>query len=134
MAGAAKTSTHVGQVVPNSWAKQLRTIDTLSLTAHGVKIHDNFSSKFFSDYVPHHYGGTNITTPDDLGAMMVNFALYPGSYQASGHFNGSRAREFGLSWNTSYISGDTPADLIVVAIAINFLLITDGSAVLRYST
>ena len=36
--------------------------------------------------------------------------------------------------STSYISASRPCDLIVVGIAINFLLISDGSAVLRYST
>ena len=65
---------------------------------------------------------------------MINFALYPKSYQPSGHLNVSRAREFFLNWNTRYVGSTTPADLLAVAIAINFLLITDGSAVLRYST
>ncbi len=46
----------------------------------------------------------------------------------------SRAREFYLNWTTRYVDSTTPADLLAVAIAINFLLITDGSAVLRYST
>lgn len=35
-------------------------------------------------------------TPTDNGLMMVNFALHPGDYQPSGHFNVSRAREFYL--------------------------------------
>lgn len=66
--------------------------------------------------------------------MMINFALFPRSYQPSGHLNVSRAREFFLQWTTRYVNAQTPADLLAVAIAINFLLITDGSAVLRYST
>jgi hypothetical protein len=37
-------------------------------------------------------------------------------------------------FTSSYVSASTPADLIVLASAINFLLISDGSAVLRYST
>jgi len=41
------------------------------------------------------------------------------------HLNISRARETYLKWTTSYISSNTPADLLVVGIAINFLLITD---------
>jgi hypothetical protein len=127
-------TSRIGQVIPNGWAKQLKTVDTLTLTAHGIAIHDNFPEIFFSSYNPFHYGGPAIITPSDEGAMMINFSLYPRSYQPSGHLNVSRAREFFLSWTTRYVTSSTSADLLAVAIAINFLLITDGSAVLRYST
>jgi hypothetical protein len=124
----------IGQIVPNTCVKELKTVDSLTLTAHGISIHDNFPEKFFNAYVPFHYGGPAVVTPSDEGALMINFALFPKSYQPSGHLNVSRAREFYLSWTTRYVTSATPADLLVVAIAINFLLITDGSAVLRYST
>ena len=124
----------IGQVVPDSCLKELKTADTITLTAHGINIHDSFPSVFFNSYNPFHYGGPAIITPSDEGAMLINFALYPKSYQPSGHLNVSRAREFFLNWNTRYVDASTPADLLVVAVAINFLLITDGSAVLRYST
>lgn len=127
-------SSRIGQIVPDSYTKELKTVDTLTLTAHGISIHDNFPEQFFSSYNPFHYGGPAIVTPDDEGAMMINFALYPRSYQPSGHLNVSRAREFFLSWTTRYTTTSTPSDLLAIAIAINFLLITDGSAVLRYST
>jgi hypothetical protein len=121
-------------VVPYQIARALPTVDSLTLTAHGISIHDNFSSTFFNAYNPFHYGGPAIITPNDEGALMINFALYPKSYQPSGHLNVSRAREFFLHWTTRYTGSATQAELLVVAVAINFLLITDGSAVLRYST
>ena len=124
----------VGQINPISWSKELKTVNSITLTAHGINIHDNFSDMFFNAYNPFHYGGPAVVTPDDEGALMINFSLFPGSYQPSGHLNVSRAREFFLNWTTSYVTANTPADLLAVAIAINFLLITDGSAVLRYST
>lgn len=132
--GPPATSCRVGKIVPDTWAKELKTVDSLTLTAHGINIHDNFPDVFFNAYNPFHYGGPAIVTPTDEGALMINFALYPKSYQPSGHLNVSRAREFFLNWNTRYVGSTTPADLLAVAIAINFLLITDGSAVLRYST
>ena len=132
--GLPLSISRVGQVVPDSWTKELKTVDSLTLTAHGINIHDNFPDVFFNAYNPFHYGGPAIVTPTDEGALMINFALYPKSYQASGHLNVSRAREFFLNWNTRYVGATTPADLLAVAVAINFLLITDGSAVLRYST
>lgn len=60
--------------------------------------------------------------------------MYPGTYQPSGHLNVSRAREFYFNFSSSYCDSSHVCDLLVLAIAINFLLISDGSAVLRYST
>lgn len=110
------------------------TIDTLKLQAHGINIYDSYKSAFFSDYVPYTFGGTNITAPEDRGACMISLALFPGTYQPSGHINVSRAREFYLQYTSSVAGNLEPCDFIVVARALNFLLISDGNAVLRYST
>ena len=48
------------------------------------------------------------------------------TYQPSGHINVSRAREFYLQFASSYCASGTPCDLLVLAKAINFLLISDG--------
>lgn len=109
-------------------------IDQITLSAHGIPIYDRFPSKFFNAYVPYHYGGSNVTSPTDPGACLVTLCLYPGTYQPSGHINVSRAREFYLEYVSSTISSGTPGTLVVVASALNFLLLSDGSAVLRYST
>ena len=98
----------------------VETIDTLQLQAHGINIYNTFKAQFFRDYMSYTYGGTNITTPEDTGALMINFCLYPGTYQPSGHINVSRAREFYLAFVSSYISASTPCDLLVLAQAINF--------------
>jgi hypothetical protein len=121
-------------VIPDYYYLPVPTVDSLTLTSHGIVIFDNFNDTFFNQYMPYHYGGPALVTPDDVGALFVNMALFPRSYQPSGHLNISRARETYLKWTTSYVSAKTPADLLAVAVAINFLLITDGSAVLRYST
>ncbi len=109
-----------------------RTVDSMTITAHGVPLYNNINTAFFSDYMPLHY--SNMTVGDEIGAMMVNFCFYPGSYQPSGHINVSRAREFYLAYVSSVCTSTTPCSLVVVASAINFLLISDGSAVLRYTT
>ncbi len=110
-----------------------RTIDQLTIKAHGIPIYNDFPAGFYNAYLPFHYGGSNLNTPDDCGALFVPFCLYPGTYQPSGHINISRAREFYLEF-TSSVTGSVAGTLIVVASALNFLLISDGSAVLRYST
>lgn len=110
------------------------TLDTVSIQAHGINIYQPFPSKFFNAYMPYHYGGPNITSPEDIGALFIPFNLYPGTYQPSGHINVSRAREFYINYVSSVIDSNNPGHLVVIASAINFLLISDGSAVLRYST
>jgi hypothetical protein len=116
------------------YATETETIDTLQLQAHGINIYSTFKAAFYRDYLSYNYGGVNLTTPEDKGALMVNFCLYPGTYQPSGHINVSRAREFYIQYVSSYVTSSTPADFLTLASAINFLLISDGSAVLRYST
>ena len=110
------------------------TVDTLGLSSHGITVYDGYSDKFFNQYAPFHYGGAALNTPEDVGALFVNLCLFPRSYQPSGHLNISRARETYLKYTSSYIGSNSTADMLVVGVAINFLLITDGSAVLRYST
>ncbi len=116
-------------------AKCVRTLDVVTIKAHGIPIYNAFPAAFYNAYIPFHYGGPNIQTPDDCGALMITFNLYPGTYQPSGHINISRAREFYLEYTSSVIgTNNVTGSLIVIASAINFLLISDGSAVLRYST
>ena len=112
----------------------VRTVDTLEVKAHGISLYNTFPATFFDSYIPYQYGGNNIRTPDFCGPMMITFNLYPRSYQPSGHVNVSRAREFYLNYTSSVISSSVLGELVVVASALNFLLISDGSAVLRYST
>lgn len=133
IAAASAVVTHQGlEVVTKSWAP---TLDTISIAAHGIDIYKEFPTGFFNAYTTYHFGGPNVNAPSDVGAMFVPFCLYPGTYQPSGHINVSRAREFFLKYESSYLGNNNVAALLVViASAINFLLISDGSAVLRYST
>lgn len=128
--------------------KSYPVIETLQVEAHGIPLYKYSPGSFFNAYIPYTYGSHNIRTPDDNAVLQINFCLYPGSYQPSGHINISRAREFYINFTTSQypaysggvatmtdiVSSTTPATFIAVAIAINFLLISDGSAILRYST
>lgn len=124
--GGADVAVAKDNVMASEYFLPVPTVDTLSLTSHGITIFDSFNDTFFNQYMPFHYGGTALTTPDDTGALFINMALFPRSYQPSGHLNISRARETYLKWTTSYISPSTSAELLVIAVAINFLLISDG--------
>jgi len=124
----------IDPVMPDQYWLPVPTVDSMALTSHGIVIFDNFQDQFFNSYMPFHYGGTALCTPEDPGALFINMSLFPRSYQPSGHLNVSRARETYIKWRSTYISPQTPTEMIIVGVALNFLLITDGSAVLRYST
>jgi len=138
-AAPASTSTR-SQINPDKYVFETPAVNALGLHAHGVSLFGTVDKNGMHDsivynaYFPTVYGGADITTPNDSGALFINFALYPGTYQPSGYLNVSRAREFYIDWSSTYFSATNPGMLYVVASAINFLLITDGSALLRFST
>ena len=115
---------------------QNESIDTITIRAHGIDIYNNFPGGFYNSYIPYQY--SDLSTSDDIGVYQVLFNLYPGVYQPSGHINVSRAREFYVKYNSTNastpISSANPVKMIASARAINFLLVSDGSAILRYST
>jgi Large eukaryotic DNA virus major capsid protein len=108
------------------------TVDSVTIKAHGIPIYNGFVDSFYNAYLPYHFGGPNVNVPKDTGALFIPFCLYPGSYQPSGHINVSRAREFYLEYSSSVVDTNTPGTLVVAASAINFLLISDGSAKLLW--
>ncbi len=109
-------------------------INTLNLSAHSVDLFGIFPAQFFNAYIPFKFGGTAVVAPTDPGLYMYSFALFPLTHQPSGHFNTSRSREIYLDYTSSYIASDTTATFFLEARAINFLLISEGSCSLRYST
>lgn len=134
--GAWAPETSAVDDVKSYWMDESRVASTVNVVAHGIPIYMVLNQEFFNQYMPYTYGGFNVNCPKDKGIWMINFSLYPGTYQPSGHLNVSRAREFYLNYvgDAGAIDSLNPADLVVDAKAINFLLISDGSAVLRYNT
>ena len=123
-AGAVKGVTYQG--LEYQTQRCAKTLNNLTIKAHGIPIYDNYPAGFFNSYTSYHYGGPNVNTPEDCGLAFVPFCLYPGTYQPSGHINVSRAREFYLNWDSDVVGSETNGSLVVIASAINFLLISDG--------
>jgi hypothetical protein len=112
-----------------------KLVDRFTVSAHAVYLYNDLPEGFFNAYTTYVYGGHNIKAPEDEGLYMIPFCLYPGTYQPSGHINASRAREFYFRYHSNVIGSTVPtATMVVLASAINFLLISDGNAVLRYTT
>jgi Large eukaryotic DNA virus major capsid protein len=80
-----------------------KTIDRVTISAHGIFLYNDLPADFFHQYTTYTYGGPHITTPEDEGCLMIPFNLYPGTYQPSGHVNVSRAREFYIRYVSSVI-------------------------------
>lgn len=121
--------TYIVAIGLGTWKQANRVLDSFSLETHGVQLYVTTPVEFFNFYVPYNYGGSNITSPIDIGAYMVTFNLYPGAYQPSGHINLSNTREFFFIYNSAVLSAVVTGTLVVYAICINFLLVSDGSAV-----
>jgi hypothetical protein len=116
--GGLAAITQSDKVIKDTYTFPVNSVDSLTVTSHAIQIYDDYGTTFFHSYLPLHFGGRALNTPEDQGALFINFALFPRSYQPSGHFNMSRARETFIGWSTSYISASRPCDLIVVGIAI----------------
>ena len=108
-------------------------INTFRLETHGIQLYTTNTFRFFNYYIPYNYGSEMITSPSDPGVAMVTFNLFPGSYQPSGHINLSVTREFYFIYQSAYLSVINTATLVVYAICINFLLVAEGTAALRYN-
>jgi hypothetical protein len=125
-AGAVLLAPQGLEVNTKRWAP---TIETINISAHGIDIYKQFPASFFNSYTTYHYGGPNINAPKDVGSLFVPFCLYPGTYQPSGHINVSRAREFYMTYSATTFDPTAVSPLtgllVVIASAINFLLISD---------
>lgn len=132
---SASTAYKVTKQGQQTSAKVLASnLTTLGVKAQSVSMYQDFPIGFYNGYTAASYGGTNIHTPTDPGTAFIPFCLYPGTYQPSGHINVSRAREFYLSYTSAIFASGTPGKIYVLGSCINFLLVGDGSAILRFST
>lgn len=116
-------------------------IATLGLRAHDIIVYPELPPEFYNSYIPSQYGA-NLKAPRDLGWYMMNFNFHPGDYNPSGYLNTTRERELYLSYTSAvdpnnslpYIRDGNNIELIAVADCINFLLVKDNAATLRFAT
>jgi len=109
-------------------------VDTISFVSDGNVIYDIYPGVFYSSYIPLRFGEDRITTPDEDGAYLMTFSIFPGEAQPSGYLNFSQSREQHIEYQSSYIDIDHPVSLSVCANCINFLVLMDGSMSIRYAT
>lgn len=107
-------------------------VEYIALTYDNSTIYDAFAGTFYTSYIPLRYGGERLMTPDDEGAYLMTFSLYPGDPQPSGYLNFSKSNENYIHYASSYIDNDHTVTMSICATSINFLILSDGSLSLRY--
>ena len=69
-----------------------KTMNSVSITAHGIALYSDFPAAFYSAYLIYQFGGMNINTPKDSGVLMIPFNLYPGSLICLANFQFQSAK------------------------------------------
>ena len=113
---------------------ELPTVSNLTLSSFGNRLQNN-PIRMFDTYQSYRY--SNVVGKESI--LMIDFenANDESDYKnknPSGHFNFSRGREFLISWKSCFIGDNQKANVIIIARALNLLVISNGSATLRYST
>jgi len=118
-----------------TYQEESPVVQSMALEGFGNTFYEDTPEKFYNSYLTYRFG-KYMVSPEQLGHYMINFNLYPGSHHPSGSLNFSVSRETYLKFVSSNINSTNPADVIVVAKCLNFLLVDSksGSCILKYST
>jgi hypothetical protein len=110
-------------------------VDTL-----GVNIYDTYfynkdnRREFYSQYLPYAYSNGYIYGDTLHNSIFITFANIPGIFQPSGFVNLSKTKEMYLEITSNAdVSIIKKARLNIQAAARNFLLIADGSCIVRFA-
>lgn len=134
VANPAPPPLHLQQFANAEWKQEVRILDTALFQTKGVILYREFPTEFHNKYLPYISAIGAIRSPDQEHMYMATFSFFTGIYQPSGHINLSRTREFYIQYSSSVLSVIAPGELTVIAVCINFLLIAEGQAALRYNT
>jgi len=106
----------------------------------GVNIYDTYffakenRREFYSQYLPYAYSNGFIAGDTQHNSIFVTFANIPGPYQPSGFVNLSKTKEMFLDVTVNpSISITNKARINIQSWCRNFLLIADGSCIVRFS-
>ncbi len=106
-------------------------VDSIEIKAHDITLYRDTPGTFYNGYVPYRFG-KNMNTPEDRGWYMIPFNTLTGEYQPSGHLNVSKTRELYVKYIGDYITPNNATDFIVLADCINFLIIKNNDAALKF--
>jgi hypothetical protein len=115
-------------------------ISKIEILAQGATIWSGFAQQIYNRYMSYQYGADAYNGTDEESQFFITWALYPGMFQPSGFLNFSRLREIDLNFESKdgkHIGLGTEetlnnVTLHVLGSSLNFLLVADGNALIRY--
>jgi hypothetical protein len=109
---------------------------TLSVTAEGgIDMYPKvMPATFYNAYLPGRYKNeTCVASTTDPGAYLVNFCLWPGRREQTGTLDTTAIRDLRLEYTSSGVSSDAPSEVLISAMAINFLVRNKDDVGLMYA-
>lgn len=107
------------------------TVDKVGITIHGNELYPPTKEAFFGDY--HTFAIPGLVSNELCGLYTLSFCHYPNSFDPSGHFNNTTARELYLNYESGVIDKNNRATLYVSAQCINVLMYDRKSIKLKYT-
>jgi hypothetical protein len=108
-------------------------VDRIGFRSNDLVLLDEVNIDVLSHASHFRDGNMNLVSPEDPGWYVYGFNQSTAD-NPSGHINLSKQREFYLDYHSETITPTNPATLLMFATAIAFVLYSDNSASLRYST
>lgn len=112
------------------------SIDNCSLRVSDIPLYQTNPIGFYSGYLP--YVSNGFTTPCDQGWLLFNFAFQNEGYDPSGHLDTSNIsssnREVYFDYDSTVIDNNNRARMYIIAQTLNFFLIKNETAIIRYVT
>jgi hypothetical protein len=123
---------HISQCVFGEIRKVTDAIVEFGVEIYDTTFYETQARQFYSDYLPYAYCNGYITSNDNASSnIMFNFAQIPGYSNPNCHFNVSKTRSV-IYHVTANLGPNNKITVYTDTVCINFIIISDGSMVIRY--
>lgn len=111
---------------------EIPIVDSFSFEGNDSSTYGTQSVTFYDGYLPFISGRNVMSNKNNI--YYLPFTFNPQEIQPCGYLNLSKVRELYLEYSSNLIETYKPVKLYIYATALNFLLITQNSATLKYMT
>ena len=112
--------------------QESHVVNNIKLNINNTSTYSFNSVNLYDSYLPYISDKNVITSNNNI--YYLPFSFYESDNQPCGYLNLSKSREIYLDYESTKIEQYTPIKLYIYAKTINFLLITQNSANLKYIT
>ena len=111
---------------------ELPIVNAFRFEGNDSAIYGTQSVKFYDGYLPHISGQSIMSNNNNI--YYLPFTFNPQQHQPCGYFNLSKIRELYLEYSSDVIETYKPVKVYIYATALNFLLLSQNAATLKYIT